>query len=415
VADLWCGACFRPAAERRPALTIPLQPSMAETAWRGPFLRITVANFFFFLNFASFFLLPLHLEAIGADRSTVGAIMGTNGLAALAFLPVVATQIDRLGRRRFLIGGAAGMALAAALFPLIDHVSPFLFVLRVVQGFSFASAFTATTTYAAELAPVTRRAQALGIFGLSTLLTHAIAPALGEEIIHRAGFVTLFYCASACTLVVLMIAARLPERRVAHTMQAEATTARGLARIFWVIAATTMLTGMGFGTVVTFVAAYVHSEALGRAGFFFGAYTTAAILVRVAGAGLSDRFGRRRVIMPTLIALGAAILLLSWARDWPHLMLAGVLFGTAQGINYPTLHAYLVDISEGTSLGRAQALFNGAFNLGVTGSSFIFGVVAERFGYRVMFTLAAVMPLLGCAVFYAFAGERTADNEPLRQ
>ena len=43
-------------------------------------------------------------------------------------------------------------------------------------------------------------------------------------------------------------------------------------------------------------------------------------------------------------------------------------------------------------LGRTQALFNGAFNLGVTGSAFAFGVVAEHYGYRTMFSLAALTP-----------------------
>lgn len=379
---------------------------MPELGLSGAFLRVTIANFFFFLNFASFFLLPIYLEALGADRSTVGAVMGTNGLAALAFLPVVAGYIDRVGRKRFLIGGAAGMALAAALFPLIDHVSPYLYALRVLQGCSFAAAFTATTTYAAELAPVARRAQALGIFGLSTLLTHALAPGLGEEIIHRAGFPALFYGAGVCTLIVIAIAVRLPEHKVSSDHREAGQGGIRLERMHWVIGVTTMLVGMGFGTVVTFVAAYVHSEGLGRAGFFFAAYTTAAILVRIAGAGLSDRFGRRRVILPTMLAFGGAILALALAASVPVLMLAGALFGAAQGINYPTLHAQIVDLSRAANLGRAQALFNGAFNLGVTGSAFLFGIVAERYGYRLMFALAALLPLIGGAVFYAFGEER---------
>ena len=68
------------------------------------------------------------------------------------------------------------------------------------------------------------------------------------------------------------------------------------------------------------------------------------------------------------------------------LFAAGALFGTAQGISYPTLHAFLVDLASEAQLGRSQALFNGAFNLGVTGSAFAFGVVAEHFGYRTMFS-----------------------------
>lgn len=383
---------------------------MTPSPLSGAFLRVTVANFFFFLNFASFFLLPLHLHALGADRSTVGAVMGTNALAALAFLPVVGALIDRLGRRWFLLGGAIGMGVAAATYPLIETVGPGLFALRVLQGVSFAAAFTATTTYAATLAPAATRAQALGIFGLSTLLTHAIAPALGEEIIHRFGFNALFYSASACTAVVVLIALGLPRDAGSAAPTPLGSRAGRLTRMHWVIAATAVLAGMGFGTVMTFVAAYVHHEGLGRVGFFFGAYTTAAILVRITGAGLSDRLGRRRVILPTLAALGTAILLLSLARSTLFLMFAGLLFGAAQGINYPTLHAYIIDLSHGVNLGRAQALFNGGFNLGVTGSAFVFGLIAELFGYRTMFALAAATPLLACALFYLM-GREGSDAE----
>src|SRR4030095_806234 len=158
----------------------------------GPFLTTTAANFFFFLNFASFFLLPLHIRALGGSEAVIGAVMGTVGLASIAVLPLIGLRIDRLGRRLFLMLGAIGMTAASAGFLFIESVGPPLFALRLLQGVSCAAAFTATTTFVAEFAPANRRAQALGLFGLSSLLTHAIAPILGEEIIHRARFPTLF-------------------------------------------------------------------------------------------------------------------------------------------------------------------------------------------------------------------------------
>jgi hypothetical protein len=33
----------------------------------GPFARVTVANFLFFLNYASFFLLPLYVKTLGGS------------------------------------------------------------------------------------------------------------------------------------------------------------------------------------------------------------------------------------------------------------------------------------------------------------------------------------------------------------
>src|SRR6185369_5494079 len=86
--------------------------------------------------------------------------------------------LDRWGRLRFLRLGLAVMLLATLGYLFVDRIGPLLFALRVVQGIALA----------AELAPVDRRAQALGIFGVSTLGTHALAPTIGEQLIRVGGF-----------------------------------------------------------------------------------------------------------------------------------------------------------------------------------------------------------------------------------
>jgi MFS family permease len=371
---------------------------MPDRLLSGPFLRTTAANFFFFLNFASFFLLPLHIRELGGSEAMIGAVMGTNGLASLSVLPLIGLSIDRVGRRTYLLLGAVGMTLASIGFLLFDRLGPVLFALRALQGASFAAAFTATTTFAAEFAPRAQRARALGLFGLSTLLTHAIAPGLGEELVHRGGFPALFAAATACTVIAfaLSLPLRDPHAGTRHTVP---NADRRLAPAHWVIAATMTLAGMGFGTVITFITTFVTGQGLGRVGIFFAAYTSTAILTRLVGAGLSDTLGRRRVIIPSLLVLGASIAWIATVASVPLLFAAGALFGTAQGISYPTLHAHLVDCSSDAQLGRSQALFNGAFNLGVTVSGFAFGLVAEHYGYRPMFLLASSTPIAACLLF----------------
>lgn len=367
---------------------------MPRTYLHGAFLRVTLANFFFFLNFASFFLLPLYVKQIGGDESVVGLVMGTTGGCSLLFIPVVGWLIDRHGRRTFLLLGAAGMTVAACLFPLVDGIGVLIFALRLLQGISFACAFTATTTFAAALAPSEQRARALGIFGLSTILTHAIAPSLGEEVIRRAGFATLFNVAAVYSVVSFVLALRLPPAPLPSVAAARISSA-GIPMAQRHVAMVTALAAMGFGTVMTFIAVFVTSHGLGRAAYFFGAYTSTAILVRFVGAGLSDRLGRKQVIVPGLIGLGLSIALIASAYSIVPLVVAGMVFGASQGISYPTLHALIVDLSEVGQLGRTQALFNGAYNLGVTAGSFAFGYVAEHAGYRPMFCVAALMPIAG--------------------
>src|SRR5439155_517793 len=73
----------------------PMPPSTRTAC----FARVTAANFCFFLTFASFFLLPLHVRALGGTERTIGVVMGTSGLAGLVSVLAVGALLDRFGRR----------------------------------------------------------------------------------------------------------------------------------------------------------------------------------------------------------------------------------------------------------------------------------------------------------------------------
>lgn len=358
------------------------------------------ANFAFFLNFASFFLLPLLVKNLGGRETAVGTVMGSAGVATLLTLPILGQWIDRMSRRRLFTFGALNMTVAALGYLLVDQIDWRLLGLRLWQGISFAAAFTAATTLAAELAPAEHRGRALGWFGVSTLLTHALAPALGEEVLRRWGFPTLFVLAAACSLLGAALIQGVPERQAAPAV---AGAPRGLPLLHYGLGIVVVLFGMGFGVVVTYAASYVQAEQLGRVGAFFASYTSAAIAVRMFAGGLSDRFGRRAVVVPALALLGLSVGGLAWVHSTVGLALMGLLFGFAQGVAYPAMHAFLVDVSPKHVLGRAQALFNGAFNLGVMSSAFLFGPLADHWGQRAMFFCAAWTPWGAAFLFLALA------------
>jgi MFS family permease len=377
------------------------------------FYLVTGANFVFFLNFAAFFLLPLHLKARGASEETIGYVMGTAGFAGLCVLPFLGPLLDRVGRRGFVVAGALTMAMASFAYLVVRGIGPALFALRVIQGVSFTSAFVTTSTLAAELAPLGRRAQALGIFGLSTLATHAIAPALGEIVARRLGFDALFALAGGLGLVAAVLALRI---RVPRQTPSSAVTVpprgRALRRepALWLFAATMVACGMGFGAVLTFVPTFVHAIALERVAPFFVSYTIAAVAVRLALGGLSDRIGRRRVLVPSMVLLALAVLALGSVVSMPGLIGVGLLFGAGQGMTYPTANALMVDLSRPGNLGRVQTLFSGSFSVGVATSAFVFGGIIERFGYRTMFSAAAACVALGVVLLW-LAPESAAVEE----
>lgn len=384
------------AASRGAHMRTESQSPSREPVLSPPFVRVIAANFCFFLTFASFFLLPLHVRALGGSEKTIGLVMGTAGVAGLAVVLVAGWLLDRFGRRPFLLGGLAAMSLSSLAFLWIDRIGPALFVVRAVQGLAFAAGFNAASTLAVELAPVARRAAALGLFGVSTLTTHALAPALGEMLVARAGFPALFVAAAVCSAVGLVVALPLdPAPLHLHRSSARLRPTRAL----WAIFATIACCGIAFGSVITYVPTFVADEHLGRVGVFFLSYTSAAVLSRVFGGGLGDALERRTVILPMLGLLTVSIAALAVVHAVATLALAGVAFGLAQGLSYPTLNAFAIDQTGTDRLGRVQTLYNGAFNLGTTSGSMLFGPVVQAYGHRPMFGCAAGVAALAFAIF----------------
>jgi MFS family permease len=395
-------------------------PAAPEPLWSGRFARITTANFFFFLTFASFFLLPLHVRALGGSERTVGFVMGTSGISGIVSIFAVGILLDRFGRRRFLRAGFIGMALASAGFLFVHSIGPAFFALRVLQGISFAAGFNASSTLAVECAPASRRTEALGLFGVSTLTTHAIAPSFGELIVRTGGFPVLFAVASSFSLLGVAIAWSLPEAPVSVPRGAGRRLQPSRTLVTSIVTVT--LCGVAFGTVLTYVPTFVHDAGLGAVSTFFLSYTLTAILSRLVGGGLGDTRGHGTVIVPALAVFSCSIVGLAAVRSPLGLAAAGLVFGAAQGLVYPTLNAFTVDHVQPDQFGRAQSLYNGCFNLGVTGGSLGLGHVAEVAGHRVVFLCAAAAAATALVVFSvgtrgraSVAAARTRRSEAARR
>jgi MFS family permease len=364
------------------------------------FIVVAVANFLFFLNFAFFFLLPLWILDHGGAEAVAGRVVGISGFAGLLVLPVVGYLLDRFGRRRFMIAGALMTALASLAFVWLERIGPALYALRVVQGLGFTCAFTGAQTLAVLYAPFERRAEAIGWFGISTILTNAISPAIGEEIIHRWGFDAMFATgavlgglgfAMACTLP------RPPELRVRERpmdvdpqLVRRAVLAASLAMVCY---------GFGFGATQTFVPVLIERFHIGRVGAFFAAWSLTAVAARVVLGSASDRYGRRAVILPAMATMSLSVALLAFVRTLPGIVATGIVFGLAQGLLYPTMNALVADWSSAHNIGRTQSLFSGSYSLGIASCSFFFGSIAENYGYGAMFSVTLLITLVGMAIF----------------
>lgn len=365
-----------------------------------PFLIVAVANFLYFLNFAFFFLLPVWVLQHGGGEETAGRVVGAAGIAGLLALPFIGWFLDRFGRRRFMINGALVAAACSLAFLRVEEIGPALYALRVVQGVAFTCAFTGAQTLAVLFAPVERRGAAIGWFGISTILTHAISPAIGEEIVRRWGFDAMFVVGAVLSLAGFALACTLPRPPELAPGTSASSPDPEVARRAVLTASLAMVCyGFGFGAAQTFVPVMIERFQIGRVGAFFTAWSLAAVATRVVLGGASDRFGRRAVIVPAMITMSTAVTLLAFVRSFQGMLAAGVVFGLAQGLLYPTMNALVADWSSPRNIGRTQSLFSGSYSLGIASCSFFFGTLAEHYGFTTMFLVTLAITLIGLTIF----------------
>lgn len=134
------------------------------------------------------------------------------------------------------------------------------------------------------------------------------------------------------------------------------------------------------------------SKASQYGGWLLFAYAAMQFIFSPILGGLSDRFGRRPVILFALLGLGMDYLLQAFAPSIMWLFVGRVIAGIT-GASFTAATAYIADISEPEKRAQNFGLVGAAFGLGfIIGP--VLGGIASQWGARVPFMLAAVLSLL---------------------
>jgi MFS family permease len=372
----------------------------------GPFARTMLTNVFFFASLNGFVLLPLYIHQLGGNEAAIGMVQGMYSAAGILCQPLVGASVDRLGRRLFMMVGVVVLTVASAAFTVTTSV-PVLAVLRALHGVAFSAFFVANYLHVVDLVPVERRGWALGIFGLSGMVSTSLAPLFGELLVRHWGFTSLFVFSTLLALAAMALTERMRDVRpptLGPGPTAEALR-QGLRELLRLHMALMFFFGLGTGTIFTFLPTFAERLGVRGLGLFYTAYAVAAMLVRLVGGQLIDVRGPRAVIIPSMFVQVAATLVLALVAVFvspaasvpvlPFLFLAGFLAGGAHGFLYPALSSLLVDVTPERRRGSAVGAFSSVFLVGNAFGAMAFGYVAHGLGYRVMWSVLAGLLLAG--------------------
>jgi MFS family permease len=361
------------------------------------FARIWLATLGAFASFGMVALaLPIYTkDELGRGSIGIGVAMGAGSLTSMLSSPLSGRFGDRHGRRPLLLAGAVVMVacyLALALNPGLGAIV----AIRLLAGAAEATFVVGAYTAAADIAPETRRGEAMSLVTLASYLGLTIGPVLADLVRGSDRFAAVWLVAAGLILFSLTIVATLHETRP-HSD--EPVSAGWLPPRGALLPGLLVLLGLlGFGGFLTFGALYARDLGIDRPGLVFALFGGVISFVRFFGRRLPDALGARRTLVVAFLTLAAGLATIGAWQSTAGLLVGTVVFATGQALAYPS--AVLLAMEATTPAERSAAVGSvGAFvDVAIGLGALTLGGVAAIAGYGGVFLVASVVALSGLAV-----------------
>jgi DHA1 family tetracycline resistance protein-like MFS transporter len=183
---------------------------------------------------------------------------------------------------------------------------------------------------------------------------------------------------------------------------------------------TMLVDTIGLGVIIpvspALIAQLTHQDLSGAAhwcGWLFFAYAGMQFLCAPLIGNLSDRFGRRPVLIGSLTMLGVDYMVTGFAPTIWWLFAGRILSGVA-GASYTTANAFIADISPPEKRAANFGLMGAAFGVGFILGPGIGGFVGEHFGLRAPFFVSGGLAFAN-ALFGLFVLKESLPPERRRK
>ncbi|MFO7918561.1 MAG: MFS transporter [Anaerolineae bacterium] len=147
----------------------------------------------------------------------------------------------------------------------------------------------------------------------------------------------------------------------------------------------------------------IYSRMLGASaveiGGLFSIFTATTLLLRPLVGWTLDRFGRKRFLVLALIFYTLAMATFAWARTLRMLYLARFVQGIGSSLFWIAVNTIIADVTpperRGRALGRITEITSRGGLMGVVVGFVLVSLLSERVGWRIAFSIYALMTAVG--------------------
>lgn len=348
--------------------------------------------------------LPDYLRSMGGEKY-IGLIIALFTTTAGLSRPFSGKLTDTIGRMPVQIVGTLVCVVAGLIYPFVSSVFAFL-LLRLFHGFSTGFKPTATTAYLADVVPVNRRGEAMGILGVSMNLGASIAPPIGSYLAQEHSLDHMFYCSSAIALVSVLMLFGMKETLAEKQKFSPSLLKLGRHDIIdksaLLPASIALVVYLSIGALVTIGPDQSVYLGVSNKGFFFTSYTLCSVLSRLVAGRMSDKFGRIKVLRISILLLCFALLFFALVDSPMMFLLAAGFLGFSMGTASPPIFAWVIDRCQDENRGKALATVYIALEIsigfGALFSGWFYNSDPSRFGMT--FIMLAGFTSIGLLILF---------------
>jgi len=365
-------------------------------------------------------LLPIFLTTVlGTSAAAVGAIEGAAETTSALLKLASGWWSDRASRRKPLV--VAGYALASLARPLVAVAQSAAQVLaiRLTDRVGKGIRGSPRDALIAESVDPAIRGRAFGFHRAADHAGAVVGPLIAFALLRweQLPLRTVFLFAAlpgVLSVIVLVLGVRETPR---HARAASATKKAGvpsldvsLGRAFWTFLASVLLFTLGNSTDAFLI---LRANQLGVSVALIPILWAALHVVKsaasVPGGALSDRFGRKPLILAGWAVYAAVYIGFGRATETWHAWALFLAYGTSFGLTEGTQAALIADLVGQARRGTAYGWYYLAVGIGALPASVLFGLIWDRVSPRAAFDVGAGLAFAAALVLLAVRPQRPAD------
>lgn len=373
------------------------------------YILLSLANFFSWLSYNMITpVLTGYMETLGASMSICGVVAGLFAFTSLLSRPFSGILADTLNRKKLMSFFTLLMGISLLIYSTVPNIAVILFF-RGLHGVAFGISSTASLVLVSESVSEKRIGEAISYYGVMSVASMAVGPALGIWISDSFGYRACMLSSTAMLMLAAVATILFPyehkirviRKREKKALPLQQMVERKLIGLSGINASFTMLNGV----VSTYLVVFAAERGIGGTGWHFTTNAIVLIFARILMAKKMNRWSLKQNLYPAFAFAILSLMLIGWANSLFVLLIAGAIKAFAQGMSQPVLQTESLRRVIPEKRGVACSTMYIGGDLGQAVGPMLGGIVAQSFGYGSMYLLS-IIPLIIAFIYFTIFNNR---------